>query len=162
MDADRIKRAWEVYSDLSLRVSGVAQKRMKGALGLTQVDYTVLAALCRAESGEVRMGKLARLLSYSPSRLSYLVSSLAERGFIERVSSLEDGRGLSARVTDAGRDAWERANQIQHTVFNTYLLDKATNEEKKLVQEVFFQIAQRVEDSLADVEDSLAEVEGYY
>lgn len=161
MEADRIKQAWEVYSDLSLRVSGVAQKRMKTAIGLTQVDYTVLAALCRAETGQVRMGKLARLLSYSPSRLSYLVTSLADRGFIERISTDEDGRGLSASITKAGRAAWERANQIQHSVFTTYLLDKATAEEKRLLQEIFFQIAQRVEDSLADVDASLGEVESY-
>lgn len=144
MERKRVEKAWALYSDMTLRMSGIVEHRIKSDVGLTFGDFAILAALERATDNELRMGRLAELLSYSPSRLSYLVTMLVKRDYVEKVASPEDGRGLLARLTPHGREAWSRANAIQHQVFTDYFLAHATQEEQEQLREIFYQAALRI------------------
>ncbi len=144
MERKRIEKAWSLYSDLTLRMSGIVEHRIKSDVGLTFADFAILAALERASNKELRMGRLAEILSYSPSRLSYLVTMLVQRNFVEKTSSPEDGRGLLARLTAQGHKAWSRANAIQHQVFTDFVLSQVTEEEQNQLREIFYQAATRL------------------
>lgn len=143
MEPKRIAKAWSLYSDLTLQMSGIVEQRIKSDVGLTFADFAILAALERASNKELRMGRLAEILSYSPSRLSYLVTMLVQRNFVEKTSSPEDGRGLLARLTPQGHRAWSRANEIQHQVFTDFVLSQVTEEEQNQLREIFYQAAMR-------------------
>ena len=144
MERKRIEKAWSLYSDLTLRMSGIVEHRIKSDVGLTFADFAILAALERASNKELRMGRLAEILSYSPSRLSYLVTMLVQRNFVEKTSSPEDGRGLLARLTAQGHKAWSRANAIQHQVFTDFVLSQVAEEEQNQLREIFYQAATRL------------------
>ncbi|MDO5721058.1 MAG: MarR family transcriptional regulator [Actinomycetaceae bacterium] len=149
MERKRIEKAWALYSDLTLRMSGIVEHRIKAEVGLTFADFAILAALVRSPKREMRMGRLSENLSYSPSRLSYLVTTLVNRGFVEKNSSPEDGRGLVAILTDEGYRAWATANEIQHQVFTDFVLSQVPDEEQNQLREIFYQAATRARDGEA-------------
>jgi DNA-binding MarR family transcriptional regulator len=65
-------------------------------------DYNVLVVLSEAPERRLRMGELASRLVFSPSRLTYQVSSMENRGLVRRESCPADRRGSEAVLTDHG------------------------------------------------------------
>ena len=50
----------------------------------------------------VRMGELAASVGHSRSRLTHTIKRMESAGYVERMSCASDGRGVQARMTDAG------------------------------------------------------------
>lgn len=71
--------------------------------GLTPLQFSVLARLLDAPEG-VRMSDLADVLVVLRSGLTYQIGQLEKLGFVERVASPGDERGVVAKLTPAGRD----------------------------------------------------------
>ena len=65
-------------------------------------DYHVLVVLSEAPGQRLRMGELASRLVFSPSRLTYQISSMVKRGLVRKQSCPDDRRGQEAVLTDAG------------------------------------------------------------
>ncbi len=70
--------------------------------GLLHIEYGILAVLNMQPDRTLRLGRLAALASMSPSRLTYRLRRLVERGLVERSDSDEDGRVAFARLTGKG------------------------------------------------------------
>ncbi|MGA4669534.1 MarR family winged helix-turn-helix transcriptional regulator [Propionibacteriaceae bacterium Y1923] len=99
-DQQRTWRAWLLggarindYLDRVLRPHG---------LGLG--DYEILVTLSEAPDREVRMSVLADGVHQSRSRLTHAVSRMEADGLVQRRPASDDGRGVLARLTDAGFD----------------------------------------------------------
>ena len=58
--------------------------------------------LCGTSKGVCEPGKLAKEMEISPSRLSRILDSLANRGLIDRAISTEDRRNISLTLTQEG------------------------------------------------------------
>lgn len=71
-------------------------------VGLTHIQYSILAMLSEAPDRALRMTELADATESSRSRLSHAVSRLESRGWVERRSCPTDKRGQLAALTDAG------------------------------------------------------------
>jgi DNA-binding MarR family transcriptional regulator len=95
-------RGWRAYIEVSLRLNARLEEDLRAATGLTMADYNVLVVLSEAEGHRLRMGELAERLVFSPSRLTYQVSSMEKRGLVRRQSCPADRRGSEAVLTDEG------------------------------------------------------------
>lgn len=122
--------AWMVFSEVTMRLSFLRNTKLKNCLGLGPAEYEALTALAAADDGCLRMGILADTLCYSPSRLSYVISGLIERGLVEKKSSKSDGRGFVAQITQAGRDLWYEANQMERVLFVKYFFSLLSEEDQ--------------------------------
>jgi DNA-binding MarR family transcriptional regulator len=99
---DTQQRCWRAYIEGSLRLNARLEEDLRVATGLTMADYNVLVVLSEAPRRRLRMGELAGRLVFSPSRLTYQVSSMEKRGLVRRESCPADGRGSEAVLTDDG------------------------------------------------------------
>lgn len=59
--------------------------------------------LCVLEENNVGMAELAKILHLEKSSLSGLVNRVEIRGFVERVTSLQDARSVSVKLTKVGQ-----------------------------------------------------------
>lgn len=69
-------------------------------LGLT--DYRALTLLSEAPARELRISELAEAVGLTQSSTTRLVERLEAKGFVERDTCPDDGRGIFAVITDVG------------------------------------------------------------
>jgi len=65
-------------------------------------------ALSELAGGPIRQSELVARLGLTKSTVSRLVEGLVDRGWAERDSVSDDGRGVMVRLTPAGREAADR------------------------------------------------------
>jgi DNA-binding MarR family transcriptional regulator len=99
---DAQMKGWRAYIEGSLRLNARLEDDLRAATGLTMADYNVLVVLSEAPGHRLRMGELAERLVFSPSRLTYQVSSMEKRGLVRRESCPADRRGSEAVLTGDG------------------------------------------------------------
>ncbi|WP_146339340.1 MarR family winged helix-turn-helix transcriptional regulator [Nesterenkonia sp. NBAIMH1] len=105
-------KAWRSFFEASALMTQHIEKRLHAATGLRLTDYNLLLTLTEAPNQSLRMGELAEQMIFSPSRLSYQVKVLCEKGLVERSNSSEDKRGMTARLTPAGHEAFDAASKF--------------------------------------------------
>lgn len=139
------ERAWRTHAESNIRLNAIAEHRMKAEVGLSMADFSILSILNVSPNSSLRMGTLAEVLAYSPSRLSYLVSSLVDRKLVKKTTSASDGRGYVATLTPTGRVLWERADEIQHEVFVEHTIPALSEDDHETLIRIFNRIADRLE-----------------
>jgi DNA-binding MarR family transcriptional regulator len=95
--------AWLALVRVVTLLPQALDRQLREDAGISHVYYQILAMLSAAPDGQLRMSELARTTAISPSRLSHAVSSLESRGWVDRATCAEDGRGQLARLTGEGR-----------------------------------------------------------
>jgi DNA-binding MarR family transcriptional regulator len=70
--------------------------------GLPHGYYEILVHLSEAPDKALRMSQLARVSTFSKSRLSHAVARLEDRGWVKRLDCPTDRRGQIALLTDEG------------------------------------------------------------
>lgn len=104
--------AWRHYLLGVARLADRLDTVLKDAAGMTMDDYEILVHLSEAADDRLKMSELADRLLFSKSRVSYRVTHLVERGWIERISCPSDGRVVWAQLTPAGRRVLEAAAPV--------------------------------------------------
>lgn len=97
------QRSWQNFLDATLRIYATLNRTLTDQHKLTLVDVRLLEILSSSENGSARMGDLAEQLLSLPSRVTRQIRRLEGAGLVEREASPEDGRGVLATITDAGR-----------------------------------------------------------
>ncbi len=118
---DEEQATWRAFNLASRLVDGALDRQLMRDADMGHAHYAVLVTLSEAVDCEARMGDLADLLQYSPSRLSHAVRKMETNGWIERKQCPNDGRGQIAVLTDLGRQTIERAapghvDEVRHVV----------------------------------------------
>ena len=108
------KRLFQQRSDILLRA----------ATGLSMADYHVMVVLSEAPDHRLRMGELAGRLVFSPSRLTYQISSMVKRGLVRKQPCAEDGRGQEAVLTEAGMAALVAAAPLHLATVRDSFIDR--------------------------------------
>jgi DNA-binding MarR family transcriptional regulator len=72
-------------------------------LGLSLPEVDVLLNLSWAADGKLRMSEIGASLLVNRTAVTRLVDGLERRGLVTRCPCEEDGRGVSAALTEAGR-----------------------------------------------------------
>jgi DNA-binding MarR family transcriptional regulator len=95
-------RAYAALIASSTLLQRAVERNLREQADLSHVQFEILMNLSIAGDVGIRMAQLADALIVSRSGLSYQVAQLESRGWITRVRSAEDERGIIARITPAG------------------------------------------------------------
>ncbi|GAB2764960.1 MarR family transcriptional regulator [Nocardioides salsibiostraticola] len=76
---------------------------------LSLTEYEILVRLSEREGGQMRMAQLADSLAHSRSRVTHTVKRLEKAHLVDRCVSPEDGRGITASLTETG---WLMLNNL--------------------------------------------------
>lgn len=123
------ERAWSMLTQIIMRVSSVGTQEIKSQVGISMADFAILLTLSKSPEGSLRMGVLSDVLSFSPSRLSYLVSSLVDRKLVKKTTAEEDGRGHVATITATGQVLCDKGGDVLKSVYIDQIKSALTEEE---------------------------------
>jgi DNA-binding MarR family transcriptional regulator len=106
---DDEQRAWRGLLQMTSRLDARLNRELQQSSGLSLADYDVLVLLTEVPDGRLRMFELVDNLQWEQSRLSHHVARMQRRGLVAREECTSDKRGAFVVLTDAGRDAIEKA-----------------------------------------------------
>jgi DNA-binding MarR family transcriptional regulator len=137
-------KAWTSFLAASSLVDRRIDQHLKETVGLSHPQYEILVRLSAAERGELRMTELADALFTTKSGLSYQVTQLERAGLVTRRSCPSDVRGIFAVLTDAGREALEKAAPGHVALVRQLLIDVLTPEQLTAVAEGLGEVGRRL------------------
>src|SRR3954449_3671739 len=120
---DDEQQAWRGLLQMTSRLDARLNRELQQTSGLSLADYDVLVLLSETPDGRLRMFQLIEDLQWEQSRLSHHIARMERRGLVVREECTTDRRGAFVVLTDAGRDAIERAAPghvaaVRHLVFD--------------------------------------------
>lgn len=122
------QRAWRSI----LRASHLIQRVMEEALdeyGVSLGEYELLSMVSEAPGERIRMAELAHLIVQSRSRVSHTANRLEKRGWVQRVRTPQDGRGVVLQLTATGAKELKRLAPVHVESVRRALLDHLSREE---------------------------------
>lgn len=125
-------RAWTRFLDSSRMLEEVLADHLVADHAMSHSEYEILVRL-DGDGGHMRMSVLAARVVASPSRLSYTIDQLQQRGWVERRPAADDGRGVEAWLTGPGRRALADAAPEHAELIRRYLLSRMSPAELRTV-----------------------------
>ncbi|MEU4781752.1 MarR family transcriptional regulator [Micromonospora sp. NPDC023633] len=143
LDSARLA-AWRAYIEASQRLYTRLEDDLRADSALTFPDYHVLVLLSEAPGQRLRMGELASRLVFSPSRLTYQISTMQRRGLVARESCPDDRRGSEAVLTAAGLLALREAAPHHLRSVRAHLMDDLDDAEVACLTRIFERLGRRL------------------
>ncbi|GAA0511861.1 MarR family transcriptional regulator [Paractinoplanes deccanensis] len=137
-DAEQL--AWRTFIESSWALHTHLEDQLRADTGLSMNDYHVLVVLSEAPERRLRMGELAGRLVFSPSRITYQISSMVKRGLVRKQPCPEDGRGQEAVLTDEGLAALEAAAPLHLITVRDSFIDRLDPAELAAITRVFSKV----------------------
>jgi DNA-binding MarR family transcriptional regulator len=118
---DRAAETWRVHFGASSAMAAVTSIMRAHQILLSQLDsllrpydltfarYEALVLLTFSRAGSLPLWKIGERLMVHPTSVTNTIDRLEKSGFVCRMPNPEDGRGVLAEITDAGRDVVRRA-----------------------------------------------------
>ncbi|MET0233643.1 MAG: MarR family transcriptional regulator [Kibdelosporangium sp.] len=121
--------AWLRLTRVLFLLPSALDSQLRNDVGMPHAYYQILAILSAEPDRSMRMAELARVTGTTPSRLSHAVSTLEQRGWVERRACPTDKRGQVAYLTDAGMTSLETAapghvEEVRRLVFDQLSTDE--------------------------------------
>lgn len=138
------QRAWRAFLNGSAWLTEALNRDLENFGGLTLNEYEILVRLSESETGRVRMSTLAEQLVHSRSRLTHTVARMQKRGWVDRAPCSDDGRGVEAVLTKAGREKLVAIAPDHVASVREHLVDVLTDEQFQALGEIFSIIADRL------------------
>lgn len=138
------QRVWRAYIETSLLLETHLDEDLRSATGLSLIDYHVLLLLAEAPSRRLRMSDLAVRMVFSPSRVTYQVKSMEQRGLVVRQPSSTDRRVNHAVLTATGLEALRDASPHHVHTVQTLFTDDLDENELGVLGDVFTRLRQRL------------------
>ncbi|MFC4606066.1 MarR family winged helix-turn-helix transcriptional regulator [Rhodococcus kronopolitis] len=132
--------AWRGFIDASQRLMEVLNRDLQAAHGISLADYRILVMLSESPDGSVRMSELADGVLSSRSRLTHQIRRMEVEGLVARSTCVDDGRGVLAVITDAGRERLAVAAPTHVHGVRKYLIDLLEPQELAAVATVFAKV----------------------
>ncbi|WP_250036818.1 MarR family winged helix-turn-helix transcriptional regulator [Paractinoplanes maris] len=129
--------AWRTFVESSWALHTHLEDDLRAQTGLSMNDYHVMVTLSEAPDHRLRMGELASRLVFSPSRITYQISSMVKRGLVRKQPCPEDGRGQEAVLTDEGMAALESAAPMHLITVRDSFIDRLDPDELAVIARVF-------------------------
>lgn len=135
---------WRTYLEVTQRLWEQLARELDDAGDLPLSEYEVLVRLSEAPQGRMRMSELADALSHSRSRLTHTITRMQERGLVCREPAADDGRGVLAAVTDAGRRALAERADVHVTGVREHLFDPVPPQELEVLGRALGRVAEHL------------------
>lgn len=132
--------SWRTFIEASWALHDRLEDELRAASGLSMSDYHVLVVLSEASGHRLRMGELAGRLVFSPSRVTYQISTMVRRGLVRKQPCAEDGRGSEAVLTDAGLAQLVAAAPLHLKTVRDSFIDHLDDEELAVIGRAFAKI----------------------
>ncbi|MFG1839938.1 MarR family winged helix-turn-helix transcriptional regulator [Micromonospora sp. NPDC049175] len=136
--------AWRAYIEASQLLFTQLEEDLRADSALSFADYHVLVLLSEAPGQRLRMGELANGLIFSPSRLTYQISSMQRRGLVSKEPCPDDRRGSEAVLTAAGLLALSDAAPHHLASVRAHLMDDLDDAEVACLTRVFDRLGRRL------------------
>jgi DNA-binding MarR family transcriptional regulator len=123
---DTEMQTWMNLAQLLLLMPTALDRQLREDAGLPHAYYQILVALSAQPDRAIRMTQLARLSGTTTTRLSHAVTTLEERGWVERHACPTDKRGQIAQLTDTGLAVLQAAAPGHVTEVRRLIFDNLT------------------------------------
>lgn len=133
-------RHWRTFIESSWALHTTLEDELRAATGLSMNDYHVMIALADAPGRRIRMGELASRLVFSPSRVTYQITSMIKRGLVSKEPCPDDKRGFEAVLTEKGLAALREAAPAHLETVRTSFIDHLDEEELAVIGRAFAKI----------------------
>jgi DNA-binding MarR family transcriptional regulator len=130
------QEAWRAWMYSSQLLQAQLDRELTRETGISMTYYEILVQLSEAPDQRMRMSQLADECLSSRSRLSHAVARLEERGWIQRQTCPEDGRGQLAVLTDEGFAALESAAPVHVASVRAHLFDQLSPAQVEAMRDV--------------------------
>ena len=131
---------WRTFIESSWALHTHLEDELRADTGLSMNDYHVLVVLSEAPERRLRMGELAGRLVFSPSRITYQISSMVKRGLVRKQACPDDGRGQEAVLTESGLAALEAAAPMHLVTVRDSFINQLDDEELAVITRVFAKV----------------------
>jgi DNA-binding MarR family transcriptional regulator len=122
-------RSWQHFGDSATLLYREINAALTAQHDLTVPDVQILHRLNTDPPDYVRMGALAELLVVVPSRVTWLMGRLEDRGLVRRVHSREDRRIVVVGITRKGQDHLRPALQTYSLIVQRHYLAPLTRDQ---------------------------------
>ena len=143
LDAERMA-CWRAYIESSQRLFTRLEDDLRADSDLSFADYHVLVLLSEVPGQRLRMGELADRLVFSPSRLTYQITTMQKRGLVAKEACPADRRGSEAVLTAAGLLALREAAPHHLRSVRAHLIDDLDDAEVACLTRVFERLGRRL------------------
>jgi DNA-binding MarR family transcriptional regulator len=103
--------AWRAFLRAHASITRALEAELLAEQELSLASYDVLVQLAEAPDRRLRMTELADAVLLSRSGVTRLVDRLEKGGLVARCRVESDGRGVAARLTDAGLNRLRTASR---------------------------------------------------
>ncbi len=103
------QRVWRAFLGGTTVLLERLDRDLRSQHGLSMPEYEILVRLSEAPGRAIRMAELADAVSHSRSRVTHTIARLEREGIVLRGQCSDDGRGVSAVLTDHGFGILEAA-----------------------------------------------------
>jgi DNA-binding MarR family transcriptional regulator len=124
----------ELTLTLIPRLTRWAQTRVVNEDSGAELSLRQLSALQMIEDDTTTLGDVARRLMVTPAVVTGLIDRLEKRGYVRRVGSSGDRRRVNLALTDEGRAAADRAQQMLTDEFAAKMANFSGEELRSLEQ----------------------------
>ena len=107
---------WRALLERHARASSALERRLQIEHGIGVSEYEVMERLAGTDKNSRRMQELAEAVHLSQSALSRVVARLEADGLVRRGMCPEDRRGITACLTDDGRERYDAARPTHRAV----------------------------------------------
>jgi DNA-binding MarR family transcriptional regulator len=131
---DDEQATWRAYLWTTQLIFDALDRQMQRDAGMPHTYYIILAMLSERDDRSMTMTELARIVRYSPSRLSHAVARLEEDGWVRRERHATDRRTTLAHLTDEGMRVVEAAAPAHVTEVRRILFDALTPDQVRALR----------------------------
>jgi DNA-binding MarR family transcriptional regulator len=142
---DDEQRAWRGLVQMTSRLNARLNRELQQSSGLSLADYDVLVLLTEVPDGRLRMFELVDNLQWEQSRLSHHVARMQRRGLVAREECTSDKRGAFVVLTDAGRDAIEKAAPGHVDTVRRLVFDELSKTQVATLESVVSRVLSRLD-----------------
>lgn len=137
-------RAWTAFIAASTLMERQLDQQLRDDVGLSHLQYGILAQLAAAEGCAMRMTELADSMFNSKSGLTYQISQLEKAGLVRRAPCTIDVRGVYAALTDEGRRLMERAAPGHVALVRELMIDVLTPDQLAAIADGLGEVTRRM------------------
>ena len=139
------QRVWRAFLGGTTVLNDRLDRDLRSAHGLSSPEYEILVRLSEAPHRSIRMAELADAVSHSRSRVTHTIARLEREGIVKRGQCSEDGRGVSAVLTDHGFTVLEQAAHTHVQGVHDYFVENASPEEFEVIGRVMARVVEHLQ-----------------
>jgi DNA-binding MarR family transcriptional regulator len=136
---------WPMFLEVHGALVDLIEKDLLRAGGPPLTWYDVLAQLNLAEDSMLPMNQLADSVLLSRSGVTRLVDRMAQEGLVERAQCDTDRRVVYARLTQKGREVFERSMPVVRGGVTEYFTGHLNARELATLRTVLLKVIDRAE-----------------